>query len=104
MMKKIKNMWKYRNGCPKDEPLESIDWSLLDVRLQAVYGMGFEKLEVINDEKFHIIFRLSQLRQLSNFVLNNNIRELLGDGWKVSAVNKSLDGKLNIWYEKGDLV
>ena len=49
-------------------------------------------------------FRLSQLRQLSNFVLNNNIRELLGDGWKVSAVNKSLDGKLNIWYEKGDLV
>ena len=32
-MKKVKNMWKYRNGCPKDEPLESIDWSLLDVRL-----------------------------------------------------------------------
>lgn len=31
-MKKIKNMWKYRNGCPKDEPLESIDLSLLDVR------------------------------------------------------------------------
>lgn len=49
-------------------------------------------------------FQLSHLRQLSNFVLNNNIRELLGDGWKVSAVNKSLDGKLNIWYKKGDLV
>lgn len=104
MMKKIRNMWKYRNGCPKDEPLESIDWSLLDVRLQGIYEMGFEKLEVINDEKFSIIFRLSHLRQLSNFVLNNNIRELLGDGWKVSAVNKSLDEKLNIWYKKGDLV
>ena len=100
MMKKIKNMWKYRNGCPKEEPIESIDWSSLDVRLQAVYGMGFEKLEVVDDEKFRIVFRLPHLNQLTNLVLNNNIRELLGDGWELSAVNKTLDENLVIWYEK----
>lgn len=94
---KIKNMWKYRNGCPKEEP---IDWSSLDVRLQAVYGMGFEKLEVINDERFLIVFRIPHLRQLTNLVLNNNIRELLGDGWELSTVNKTLNGKLVVWYER----
>ena len=96
----IRNMWKYRNGCPKEVPIESINWSSLDVRLQAVYEMGYEKIEVISDDKFRIVFRLPHLRQLSNFVLNNNIRELIGKDWKLTAVNKSLYGKLDFWYER----
>ena len=100
MLKKIKNMWKYKDGCPKEEPLESIDWSMLDIRLQNIYEMGYKKIEVLSNDKFFLIFRLNNLTQLSNFVLNNNIRELVGDGWKISAVNKSLDDELRIWYEK----
>lgn len=97
MMKKIKNMWKYRNGCPKEE---SIDWSSLDVRLQAVYGMGYEEIYIISDNEFLIKFRISNLNQLTGVVLNNNIKEILGFGWELSAVNKTLDGKLVIWYER----
>lgn len=93
-------MWKYKDGCPKEEPLESIDWSMLDIRLQGVYEMGYKELTVIDDDKFLITFRLDNLKQLSNFVLNNNIRQSIGDDWELSAVNKTLDGKLNIWYER----
>lgn len=100
MIQKIRNMWKYKDGCPKEEPLESIDWSMLDIRLQGVYEMGYKELTVIGDDKFLLTFRLDNLKQLSNFVLNNNIRQSIGDGWKLSAVNKTLDEKLNIWYEK----
>lgn len=100
MMKKIKNMWKYRNGCPKDKPLESIDWSMLDVRLQKIYEMGYKEIHIISENKFCIFFRIDNLTQLSNFVLNNNIAEILGFGWELSAVNKTLDGNLVIWYER----
>ena len=93
-------MWKYKDGCPKEEPLESIDWSMLDIRLQGVYEMGYKELTVIDDDKFLITFRLDNLKQLSNFVLNNIIRQSIGDGWELSAVNKTLDEKLNIWYER----
>lgn len=100
MMKKIKNMWKYRNGCPKNESSESIDWSLLDVRLQKIYKMGYKEIYIISDNEFCIFFRINDLYQLSNSVLNNNITEILGLGWELSAVNKTLDGKLVIWYER----
>ena len=100
MMKKIKNMWKYRNGCPKDESLESIDWAMLDVRLQKVYDMGYKKMEIISDDSFCLFFRIESLNQLTNLVLNNNIRDAIGLGWKLSAVNKTLDGDLVIWYER----
>lgn len=100
MMKKIKNMWKYRNGCPKDESLESIDWAMLDVRLQKVYDMGYKKMEIISDDSFCLFFRIGSLNQLTNLVLNNNIRDVIGLGWKLSAVNKTLDGDLVIWYER----
>lgn len=100
MIQKIKNMWKYRNGCPKDESLESIDWSMLDVRLQKIYENGYKEINIISDDKFCIFFRINNLNQLSNFVLNNNITEILGFGWELSAVNKTLDGNLVIWYER----
>ena len=94
---KIKNMWKYRNGCPKEE---LIDWSSLDVRLQAVYGMGYKEIYIISDDEFIITFRINNLNQLTDVVLNNNITETIGSDWKLSAVNKTLDGNLVIWYEK----
>lgn len=94
---KIKNMWKYRNGCPKEE---NIDWSMLDIRLQKIYGMGYKEIYIISDNEFLIYFRISNLNQLTDVVLNNNIREILGFGWELSAVNKTLDGDLVIWYER----
>lgn len=100
MIRKIRNMWKYRNGCPKDEPLESIDWSMLDVKLQKIYEMGYKEMNIISDDKFCIFFRIDNLIQLTNFVLNNNIKETLGLGWKLSAVNKTMDGYLVVWYER----
>ena len=100
MMKKIRNMCKCRNGYPKDESLENINWSMLNIRLQKIYEMGYKEIHIISDDKFCIFFRIDNLTKLSNFVLNNNITEILGFGWELSAVDKTLDGNLVIWYER----
>ena len=48
---------------------------------------------------FFITFNLEELNQLTNIVLENNIRDILGEDWGIAAVNKSFDDKLHIWYK-----
>lgn len=96
----IKNMWRYRNGCPEEMELESIDFMGLDVRLQKIYENGYKEMIVFSDNKFKIVFNLNELNQLTYLVLGNNIREFVGEGWNITAVNKSLENNLYVWYER----
>lgn len=104
MLMMIKNMWNYRNGCPKCkekmEENESINFSNLDVRLQKVYEDAYKGMTIVDEKCFHISFDIRKLRQLMNLVINNNIRDCLGEGWKLTAVNKTLNEELNIWYRR----